>query len=839
MATLIESSAAPAHPEDRPTRRFEGGWAGDLVTSIEGAWVAWSGCDDPEPPLLTLSNWESPLRREAPLQPGLTPEDWRRAASRAGFHVSLTRLGAAGAPDDVRLLQRTAHAIEGPTLAQAEGRTEPVVLWVERLGDVHTLHAARDGRMEVVAQSRGAMLGPRAVTSGSTVWVAWQQWPDTAGAGSPRIVVSRLVGDTWSPPRAVSAEGRAAWAPALAAAPDGTVWCAWDAWDGAAYQVYVAHTMSDGEWKAATQVSGASRSGYGGYYHLAPDVVAEDGRAWVVWNRSARWGEVNHRFNHHRSLHAALVTWSGESLRIEPAPGRPVMGEPGRLPVVSLPFLHSTDEEYINPQAARIELDSAGRPVVFFRQFRGAEFKDFGWTLCVVAHTGEDWTAPRQLSAATGAPEVPYGIALETPSEGGADRWLAAFHAADYALVAGLNPSKPLANHRLVVEALSLETLAPDPHSVIQYDLPFVRNPAPDIARRSTARREEPAQRELSFDGQRYELLFGDLHRHSTYSKCMSATDGDPLDHWRWVTDVAPLDFYALTEHLEYMSYLEWRRGEDLAESLAAGGVLALCGFELAIPPGHTNFFYADQRVGYDLRVACLTSATLADVWPKLDAWIPEGKVVAIRHHQGHRGNDLMATYGAKYEPLAEVIQSRGEYPDWVSSLRRQGLRVGMAGATDHARAAPIVHGLTGLWLPPAERTREGVLAGLRGRRTFATNGARLAVFLSGEDGVTVGSGGDVPRSIGMGQAGAISGVPRLTARVAGSRRVETVAFYRDNELLHVAVVDAQEGEVSYEDRDAPPGEHAYWVRVLQDREASGRRPHQGVAYSSPVWLTL
>jgi Protein of unknown function (DUF3604) len=240
--------------------------------------------------------------------------------------------------------------------------------------------------------------------------------------------------------------------------------------------------------------------------------------------------------------------------------------------------------------------------------------------------------------------------------------------------------------------------------------------------------------------------------------------------------------------------------------------------------------------------VACLTSATLADVWPKLDAWLPEGKVVAIRHHQGHRGNDLAPGYAARYEPLAEVLQSRGEYPDWVGSLRRQGFRVGVAGATDHARSAPIPHGLTGLWLPAGERTREGVLAGFRARRTFATNGARMAVFLWAERaehsaGQPTATAADPP-AVGMGQSGSIPGPPRLVAQVAGSRRVESVAFYRDERLLHLAVVDATTAAVSYEDRDASPGEHAYWVRVIQDRESANGRPINGVAYSSPVWVT-
>lgn len=332
-------------------------------------------------------------------------------------------------------------------------------------------------------------------------------------------------------------------------------------------------------------------------------------------------------------------------------------------------------------------------------------------------------------------------------------------------------------------------------------------------------------------NGRSYSLLFGDLHRHSAYSKCLSANDGDPLNHWQWVQDVAALDFYALTEHLEYMSYAEWRHVEDLAALLATGGVLALYGFELAIPPGHTNFFYADQAIGHDLRVACLSSPDLAALWPKLDAWLPPGKVVAIRHHQGHRGDDLARTYGPAYEPVAEIIQTRGEYPQWVQSLWRQGLRVGVVGASDHSRAAPFVQGLTGLWLPAGERSREAVLAGLQSRRTFATNGSRMSVFLSA-------TGDEHDTSLVMGEEGIVAGSPRLHLAASGTRPLETVEFYRDDRLLHVETVSEPRVQFEYTATPAPAGEHAYWVRVTQHPEQHGTRTHPGIAYSSPLWLT-
>ncbi|MGH2367084.1 MAG: hypothetical protein ACRDI2_02710, partial [Chloroflexota bacterium] len=765
------------------------------------------------------------------------------------------------------------------------------------------LLAALDGAPpEVVAESAGAILGPRAaVDAAGRLWVAWQQWPAwpgrdgplSAAPAAPQVVAAVRNGTAaagasaaWSTAEALSPDGQPAWAPSLAAGSDGRLWCAWDAWTGSAYQVYVASAPADGGWGAALQVSGVSGTNGGGaantanarYFHLAPDIAAEGDRAWVVWSRTPRWGELNHRFNHLRSLHAAVVVagdetgehGGGEPNRLAPldergylgglvacpAPGRLVVGEAGRLPVHAVPFLHSAEEEFVNPLAPRVVATADG-PVVFFRQFRSTAFKDFGWAIHAVRHTGHDWTVPEAVTAATGFPDTPYGVlagVASSPVEGPRWRdWLVAYHAGEYPRLPNTHPSRPVQRHRVLVERVA----PPDPGSAHARAMPSISSassvsaapndqpvvvrsvplspPSPASPANPPVPAARPPARRITADGRTYTLLYGDLHRHSAYSKCMSANDGDPLDHWRWVQDVAGLDFYAITEHLEYMSYVEWRRIEDLAERLAAGGgVLALCGFELAIPPGHTNFFYADQGVGRDLRVACLSSADLAAVWPKLDAWLSPEQVVAIRHHQGHRG-DVAASYAPQYEPVVEIIQTRGEYPGWVQSLWRQGFRVGVVGASDHARGAPFVQGVTGLWLPAGERSREAVLAGLRARRTFATNGPRMSVLLSATS-ATATAGGPM---VVMGGSGSVAGPPRLVVEAAGTRALEAVAFYRDDRLLHVEPTDSPEATAAYTDHSAPPGEHAYWVRVTQGPERNGRRPPYGVAYSSPVWLTV
>ena len=822
----MEATSGDASLAEQPdSRELPGGWAGDLAWSGDAAWVAWTACHDPEPALLTYA------RQEWPLRPGLTLADWRRRSADARFTLSLARLDESAAPLG-RELAESRHVIEGPALAALPQQATPAVVWAERRDDGCSLMAAvGSGRPEVMHVVAGAILAPQAaVDRDGRLWAVWQQWPEAGSspAARPRIMAaSRPTGATaehprsWSKPTPLSPVEQSAWSPTLSADPDGGLWCAWAAWDGTTYQVFVCHAPPGETWGEPIPVLPAPT----GSFHLTPAIAAAAGRAWVVWSRTTRWGELNHRFNHIRSLHAAIVTpGAAGDLNVAPAPGEPVHGEPGRLPVVAIPFRHSTEDEFINPQAPRIRLGPQG-PVVFYRQFRSAGFKDFGWAIWAVRHTDDGWTAPERLSTSSGAPDSPYGM---VPAGADGASWLLAYHAGDYTRAPSQHPSHPVENHRLVVERVRLTRQASAP--------PADNPPAIAPAVLSTTPPAPPAgaepTRAATLDGRSYTLLFGDLHRHSAYSKCLSANDGDPLNHWQWVQDVAELDFYALTEHLEYMSYAEWRHIEDLAALLATGGrVLALYGFELAIPPGHTNFFYADQSIGHDLRVACLSSPDLAAVWPKLDAWLPPGKVVAIRHHQGHRGDDLARTYGPAYEPVAEIIQTRGEYPQWVQSLWRQGLRVGVVGASDHSRAAPFVQGLTGLWLPAGERSREAVLAGLQARRTFATNGRRMSVFLSA-------TGAEHGTALAMGEEGSITGTPRLRLEASGTRPLETVEFYRDDRLLHVETVSEPRVQLEYTAEPAPAGEHAYWVRVTQQPQQHGPRLQRGIAYSSPIWLT-
>ena len=464
MVRVAEPAAARGRREAGAGHVLEiaGGWAGDVVVQDGTEWVAFATCDDPEVELLTR------VDRNWPLRPDVTVERWRERARESSFAVHLGRLDtrAGEAPNlaKVREVGRSRHALEGPALAAMAGHEAPAVVWAERRGAGSALLASTGGGpVEVIRESTGAILGPRVAADGTgRVWVAWQQWPasgagSTGAAAGPRILVSRRsAAGEWSSPEAVSQSGVSAWAPALAADSAGGVWCAWDAWDGSTYHVYLDRAPAGGAWSAPLLLSGASRRGL----NLAPDVAAMDGRAWVVWNRSSPWGTLNHRFNHERSLHATVVraSSSGE-LAAEPAPGQPVVEERGRLPVPSTPFLHSTEHEFVNPQAPKVRAGPDG-PVVFFRQFRSANFKDFGWRVGVIRHTGFDWTPAELIGTQAGFADTPYGAALLDASGATGATWLLAYHGGDYPRDPNAHPSRPVARHRMAIETALLERLA-------------------------------------------------------------------------------------------------------------------------------------------------------------------------------------------------------------------------------------------------------------------------------------------------------------------------------------------------------------------------------------------
>lgn len=193
--------------------------------------------------------------------------------------------------------------------------------------------------------------------------------------------------------------------------------------------------------------------------------------------------------------------------------------------------------------------------------------------------------------------------------------------------------------------------------------------------------------RTIKVDGAEFILEWGDMHRHSHLSKCMSANDGAPIENFRWAVDHNAMDWWALTDHLEHLSHNEWRRVEETVAAFTDEGVFEpLFAHEWGSKPGHTKMFYADQELGEELRAPTLMSDSLEELMERWDARIPAGEVLAARHFQGHRQPDVYEGFRPEWERVIEIMQTRGDQRAWIEAFLREGAKIEFVGATDHAR---------------------------------------------------------------------------------------------------------------------------------------------------------
>jgi len=333
-------------------------------------------------------------------------------------------------------------------------------------------------------------------------------------------------------------------------------------------------------------------------------------------------------------------------------------------------------------------------------------------------------------------------------------------------------------------------------------------------------------------------LLWADLHGHSS----LSDGTGTPEDFYRYARDVAGLDVAALTDHDHWgIPFLDespglWREiGAAAARFHEPGRFVTLLGFEW------TNWVHGHRHVLYfedeGPLLSSLDEATddPAELWRAL-----RGRPALTFAH--HSAGGPVATNWAfapdpVLEPVTEVASVHGSsealdapFPiheplpgNFVRDALGKGYRLGFVGSGDSHDGHP---GLAHLASPSGglaaifarEPTREAVLAALRARHCYATNGPRiyLRASLGGRP-----MGSEVP-----------PGSQRLRAAVLAPGDLERVDVVRGQGVafaLRLAEDDARR-EASLEEtlEDLRPGEAVY-VRVVQ-RDG-------GAAWSSPFFV--
>ncbi|MCP5055176.1 MAG: CehA/McbA family metallohydrolase [bacterium] len=331
--------------------------------------------------------------------------------------------------------------------------------------------------------------------------------------------------------------------------------------------------------------------------------------------------------------------------------------------------------------------------------------------------------------------------------------------------------------------------------------------------------------------------LWADLHGHSH----LSDGTGTPDDFYRYARDVAALDVAALTDHDHWgLPFLDasppaWQMVRDAVQRHhAPGRFVTLLGFEW------TNWLYGHRHVLYfDGEGAVISSLDEATDHPQ-ELWsaLRGRQALTFAHHPA--GDPIAVAWeippDPEFEPITEIVSVHGssemahtpgpvrggrEGSFMVDALAR-GYRLGFVGSGDSHDGHPgLTHlaadsgGLAAIFAE--DRTRASVLAALRARRSYATNGPRilLRVHLDGQP---------------MGSAVTAGSEHRFEIDVAGAGPIESIDVIQGGELV-AAFEGNGELALAVETllRDPPPGSYAY-VRI--------RQQDGGAAWSSPFFFT-
>jgi hypothetical protein len=339
-------------------------------------------------------------------------------------------------------------------------------------------------------------------------------------------------------------------------------------------------------------------------------------------------------------------------------------------------------------------------------------------------------------------------------------------------------------------------------------------------------------------DGPR--VLWADLHGHSNFSD----GTGTPEDWFRYARDVAGLDVAALTDHDHWgVRFLDstpelWDEiRRQVARIHEPGRFVSLLGYEwTSWIHGHRHVLYFGDDGPV---VSSLDEATddPRELWTALAG----REALTFAHHSA--GGPIPTNWAIPpdpaFEPVTEVASVHGssealdaphliEAPVAGNTVRDaldRGYRLGFVGSGDghdgHPGLTHVASATGGVAAILAEdATREAVLAALRARRTYATNGPRvlLRAELAGR-----------PMGSAIAAAELAGGAAELLLRVVAPGEIASVDVVRSGRVVESLPGDGRR-ELDLRDRlrGLRAGEYVY-VRVVQ---VGG-----GAAWTSPWFI--
>ncbi len=796
------------------------------------------------------------------------------AQSKAGALESVLKIGEAG------IIHQPAIATDGKGMLH--------VIWSQvNDKDVMDLHAAiiSEGKVEsmkLASTANGGNVFAKAATDPTgKVWVVWQGMRGAQGDIFCRVYDPAK--KEWSREIQVTHDAGGDWEPCVTFDVQNAAWVIYDSSRGNEFNVYGTHIQADLKVGETKTLIGTDR-----YEGRVSAVSSKDGHGiWLACERgNQQWGLDMRAHGGAQGLNGRKDTvvayWDFKTGKVEElvSPDALFAGLPGPTPLAA-PVPRGNNPKAKKKAVAKGEakkknnqpkpnevaavnlphlmLDAVGRPWMTVRYF-----KAYCWRIALMRYdaAAKQWTKPFAL------PDSVYSQDRQTTHAISADgslwiAWPSDLRTSKLQLTTGIHLAK-------VATELDIP-LAPTPAAM-------AREPFAAYINAVTPERAREDRHTWIHDGVTYKLYWGDYHRHTDVSNCITANDGCVQEQFRYAIDMGKLDTLGTSDHTDiakiYTPY-EWWLNQKLVDVFYSPGVFnSMYAYEREQkwPYGHRNIVFA-QRGGPIVYIQ--RKNYLASPWQSLfpvktegdpelhptelwDVLTRYGKPVTAISHTGATGMgtdwDQIPPVDHRVENVIEIYQgARVSYEGLNAPQPTVGLRVGeeynhsstvigkpvvgepIRSFTEknngvYQHALELGHKL-GVWANSdhisthtsyggvyvKDFTREGIIEGLNARRTIAATD-KIFVEFSCNDQL-------------LGTEIALSGKPEFKFKVDGTAAIKRVTLVRNEKNHQQWEPGSKTFEQTFTDEAPIADENRYYLRVEQ---ADGN-----MAWSSPVWVQI
>jgi hypothetical protein len=337
--------------------------------------------------------------------------------------------------------------------------------------------------------------------------------------------------------------------------------------------------------------------------------------------------------------------------------------------------------------------------------------------------------------------------------------------------------------------------------------------------------------------GEQLKVMRGEFHRHTDLS-VDGQGDGPLIDAYRYLIDVAGMDWSACCDHDNGVGEYPWWLQQKLTDAYKLGDkYVSMFGFERSVsyPEGHRNAIFAQRGIRplprlpkvandstghapdtlqlyeylrkYDGIVASHTSTTdMGTDWRDNDPMLEP--VVEI--YQGCRQNYEMP--GAPRSSSEEYAIGGWRPLGFVSLALKKGYRLAFQASSDHG-STHISY--CNLWV--TKPTRAGVLEAFKKRRVYGATDNILA---------DVRCGGHF-----MGEEFAMSTKPSIAVKLVGTGPFAKVHIVKDGEYVYSIEPGKQNVEFTWQDANVTKGKTSYYY-------VRGEQQDGQLVWASPMWIT-